>query len=269
MTEEKIQRWIKKGKGTGSLDKYKPWLNIHDVPSTGNSVRIRGWKTNRTHHFLSNIERDYFYLLEWSNIVVDIQEQYPLSREVTYKISESLAIKHPTDVMTKTPIVMTSDFLVSKNINGKNEKFACAIKSSRELENPRTIEKLEIERCFWESKNIRWFIITEKDLPKELVSNIKWVHSYKQLPQEDATATQTFYKYLYNNLNKDILAIDILQQFDSEHAFDIGTGITYFRHLLANKVIEIDMSQKVNLKKLKLASINFVYKGLDNELYSG
>ncbi|WP_445207619.1 transposase, partial [Bacillus bingmayongensis] len=49
---------------------YKPWLKIQDVSSKGRSTRLKGIKTNRQHEFLSDLERNYFYLTEYSNYIV-------------------------------------------------------------------------------------------------------------------------------------------------------------------------------------------------------
>lgn len=73
-----IEKLIKEGRGQGHGSDYKPWINIQDVPSLGRVSRIKGIKTNRQHEFLSDLERNFFYLLEYSNNVVDIREQFPL-----------------------------------------------------------------------------------------------------------------------------------------------------------------------------------------------
>lgn len=86
----KIEKWIKEGRGTGIGSEYKPWLNIQDVASMGRSTCLKGIKTNRQHEFLSDLERNYFY--------IDIREQFPLlPLEETIVIADELGIKHPTD----------------------------------------------------------------------------------------------------------------------------------------------------------------------------
>jgi hypothetical protein len=57
---------------------YKPWITIQDFPSRGRVSRSPGWKSDRVHHFMSDGELRFFYLLEWSTEVQDIREQYPL-----------------------------------------------------------------------------------------------------------------------------------------------------------------------------------------------
>lgn len=79
-TEDKIARYYKEGRGSGELAHYKPWLTVQNVPSSGRAHRVKGWKTSRVHQLLFDLERNYFYLLEWAN---DVIEQFPLDREIT------------------------------------------------------------------------------------------------------------------------------------------------------------------------------------------
>lgn len=86
-----INESLREGRGTGSGAQYKPWIKIQDVPSLGRATRIRGKKTGRQHEFLSDLETNYFYILEFSDEVVDIREQYPLlSLEDTILIAKEI-----------------------------------------------------------------------------------------------------------------------------------------------------------------------------------
>ncbi|HZG59705.1 MAG TPA: TnsA endonuclease N-terminal domain-containing protein [Anoxybacillus sp.] len=78
-----------------------------------------GTKVKREYHFLSDLERYFFYILEWQDSVIDIREQYPiLDVEKTVEIAELLGFAHPKDPKTKINIVMTVDFMITY----KNEK---------------------------------------------------------------------------------------------------------------------------------------------------
>ena len=83
MTKEAILKRWKEGYGQGESSQYKPWLTIQDVPSNGQVNRPLGWKTGRVHHLMSLNELRYFYLLEWSPVVADIREQFPLWQSYT------------------------------------------------------------------------------------------------------------------------------------------------------------------------------------------
>jgi hypothetical protein len=145
-TEDKIARYQKDGRGQGEGLYYKPWLTIQDVPSSGRAHRIKGIKTKRIHHHLSDLERDYFYLLEWADEVLDIREQFPLHRELTVQIAEEKGIRHSVDSETQTPLVMTTDFVVTVRSGNEVVLLARTIKPSEQLNTPRTIEKFENER---------------------------------------------------------------------------------------------------------------------------
>lgn len=54
---------------------------VADVPSMGCSHKIPGVKVERIHHLLSDLERAYLLVCEFSEDVVDIREQYPLLPE--------------------------------------------------------------------------------------------------------------------------------------------------------------------------------------------
>ncbi|MCB2310431.1 hypothetical protein LGL55_04760 [Clostridium tagluense] len=90
-----IAKAIKKGVGSGRGYNYIPWIKIQDVSSKGRSSMIKAIKTGRQHELLSDMERDYFYILDYSDKVKDIREQFPLlPLEDTELISKELGIEH-------------------------------------------------------------------------------------------------------------------------------------------------------------------------------
>lgn len=183
LNEEKIAAWIKEGRGSGEGKNYYPWVTIHDIPSRGRSSRINGWKSGRNHHLLSDGETRIFYLLEWSDSVIDIREQFPLlDREHAQRIAEKNSIKYPTYPDKQTPYVLTTDFMITVLSNGKKTYLARTFKYPEELvdneKNNLIIEKFEIERIYWEERGINWGIIQETDESKVLAKNVEWVHGY-------------------------------------------------------------------------------------------
>jgi len=73
-----VEKRIKAGFGQGQGPEYKPWLTVQSFSSRGYATRVRGRKTGREHHVMSNLELDFFHVLEWSLRVLDIREQYAL-----------------------------------------------------------------------------------------------------------------------------------------------------------------------------------------------
>ena len=70
---------------------------------------------------------------------------------------------------------MSSDFYVDRK-DSKQPNFVLQTKYTTDLEDIRTIEKLELERRYWESTKIPWYILTEKDIPTTVLHNIKWLY---------------------------------------------------------------------------------------------
>jgi hypothetical protein len=202
----------------------------------------------------SDNETRYFYILEWSDFVTDIREQYPLiDYEETVSIADSLGIKHPRDDVSGAPYVMSTDFLITVMVNGKERYLARTIKPAEYLEDSRIIEKFEIERRYWENRNIDWAIVTESDISKQFARNVEWVHSaYKledsyELTEKQIEGIASTIKEMI--LNSELSITEITDYIDSEMNFDEGTGLYIIRHLIAHKIIKIDMEQKINLNK--------------------
>ncbi|MEI4827977.1 TnsA endonuclease N-terminal domain-containing protein [Bacillus sp. FJAT-53711] len=241
-TETRINRYIKEGRGTGELERYKPWLKVDDVPSEGRQHKEKGWKTQREHHLMSDLEMKFFYLLEWVDEVVDIYEQYPLDIQATEQISKQKNIKHPIDNKTGVLIPFTTDFLIKVLQNGKIKYLARTVKPSEKLEDSRVLEKLEIEREYYISKEIDWGIVTEKELSSNEIVNISKFHSNYWLHAELEQYSCLFMRYFLEAEDGQNI-IGIANDFDILYDLQVGSALAIFKHLMARKKILLkDMS---------------------------
>lgn len=60
---------------------------------------------------------------------------------------------------------MTINFyIISKDIKSITSQLAMQAKYIKDLEDARTVDKLELERRYWEQKDVDFKIITEKDI---------------------------------------------------------------------------------------------------------
>ncbi|MFT8320042.1 MAG: TnsA endonuclease N-terminal domain-containing protein [Bacillus sp. (in: firmicutes)] len=252
-----IEKWIKEGRGSGIGSEYKPWLKIQDVSSLGRSTRLKGIKTKRQHEFLSDLERNYFYITEYSDLVLDIREQFPLlPLEETIVIADELGIKHPTNPKTGEPIVMTTDFLVTINNGQSIFDVAHTIKMKDELLKERILEKFEIEREYWHRKEVNWGIVTEEEIHKTMARNISYIHNYYEIRDYDVFREMSAQniKDLSISLMQRLLGTKesirkITNEFDKDTHLPFGSGITMFYHLLSRKIIIIDMIEPLDLEK--------------------
>ncbi|AFZ11256.1 TnsA endonuclease [Crinalium epipsammum PCC 9333] len=250
VTPEIIEERIKEGRGQGRGVNYKPWLTIQDVASTGTCSRIKGWKTQRIHHLLSELELSYFYVLEWSLIVNDIREQYPLlPLTETQSIAEECGFRYPTIPGTDNPIIMTTDFVISTNSSLEIVEQARTLKYAWDLQSKRKLEKLEIERRYWQRRGINWGIVTEREIPKSLVKNVAWLH-----PFGSRTDLKDMSKWEINRINKILTEkirysrqslAEITAQSDDLLGFIPGTSLSVARYLLANRTWDFDINQPI------------------------
>ncbi|WP_457945396.1 TnsA endonuclease C-terminal domain-containing protein [Caproiciproducens sp. LBM24188] len=253
---KKLDRWIKEGRGQGEGENYKPWLAIQDFPSMGRVTRVFGWTTNRIHHFFSDTQLKYFYLLDWEERVIDIREHYPLiDLEVVLKNTSDLKLDKFMDKKTKEPYILTTTFLITLlNPDGKKNFAARSIKYASELEKQSTIEKLEIERRYWEVQGIDWGIVTNKDINDVRAKNIEWIHSAMTSDGCNGLSREEFddlldgllYRFADNKQN----IKNIILGFEKDYSLDVGTGLFLFKRLIADRRIILDMDKSINLNQI-------------------
>lgn len=233
------EKYLKQGKGQGDMQTYRPWINVQDFSSNGTVSRIYGHTTKRVHHFLSRNELAYFYLLEWSDEVLDIREQYPLlDYERAISKANEAGIKYPYDRQSGFPYILTCDFMITT----KNGLKARTIKNSEELDKPRVLEKLEIERRYWKDLHIDWRIVTEKEISYVKSKNIEMIHTSTFLP--DSLNKIEYKKMLRDEFDcKSIY--DIASDFDRKYGLEPGSGMLIIKHLIWTKVIVINMTENI------------------------
>ena len=248
-TEAKFERYVKEGRGDGRGKNYKPWITIQDFPSKGRASRSPGWKSDRIHHFMSNLELSLFYLFEWSDSVIDIREQYPLlNLDLAVSIADEMGIEYPKDRKSGTSLVLTTDFMLTVKQGEKLVQIARTVKLAKDLEKKRVIEKLQLEKCYWNRQGIDWAIVTEKEISKVFVDNIKWVHPAYQWELTELIDNENCY-YL-NNILKERLTTKktrintITTALDRDMGFESGTSLSLFKHLVARKEIIINMQEE-------------------------
>jgi hypothetical protein len=247
ISQKVIDKRIKEGRGQATGVEYQPWLRIQDVPSQGLVHRIKGWKTGRLHHLMSNLELNYFYVLEWSPLVVDIREQYPLlPLEETIELAEQCGVRHPTDPRSQEPIVMTTDFLITLQGDRRPIEQARTIKPAQQLVSERVQQKLEIERRYWLRRKIDWGIVTEREIPQTLCQNVALLHEHRELHDRvdvSDSQLQDLITVLTDYVTQGDVSLRVAtSQCDRCLGFEPGTslGVTY--HLLATRRWLIDMN---------------------------
>ena len=243
-TFSSVSQKILSGYGRGTGMDYKPWLSGHEFASKGMYIRMPGRTIPRIYRFMSRLEADAFIIYDCMDDVQDVLEQYYLTLDETLEIADLLQIRHPFSGKYYNPL--TTDLLILKN----GKWIARAVKTSKDLDNHRTIEKLEIERIYFKRRNIDWKIITEKQLNRHFVQNLQWLWycetSEAVFPDTSvANEAESVFHSLYTE--NDIPFPMLLDRIESAYSLAPGSGICIFRSLLRKGIINIDLMKPINM----------------------
>lgn len=243
------KKYLREGRGRGEGPGYTPWIRIQDFASKGVVSRVKGRTTGRVHHLMSNNELAYFYLLDWSDNVLDIREQYPLlDLDCAINAAAQAGIKYPTDKTSGYPYVMTCDFMITTAQGFK----ARTVKLSSELTNPRTIEKLEIERRYWKEKNVEWKLVTEAEISFQKAKNIEFLYTAhgigdldicKNIPMTAVDLLKRLYEETFLSVT------EISKIVEQEFLLRCGLGLMLFKYLALNKIIAVNMDERLTLNQ--------------------
>lgn len=244
-----VKRAQKEGRGKGVGRNYKPYLEVHDVPSRGLARRAPGVTTGRVHHLLSNVEYHFFLMLDWSSSVTDIREQYPVDRQATQDMALSLRIKHPCYPGTHEPIQMSVDFMVTQGSGADRKLVAFDLKRSEDAEGERSIEKLELMRATLAEIGIPHHLVYHSMLPARKIRHLEWIRFGLLRDGE----TEPFPNYFEDNCirmlaelraNTSRVALNqYCAQYDARHGLPQGSGLRIAQMLMHNHVLMPDFDQ--------------------------
>jgi len=227
---------------------YQPFILIQDIASMGRSSRPCGIKTSRKHEFLSDLERNFFMMLEFCDDVVDIREQFPLNIKETLLIADELGLKHPMNSETKQAYPMTSDFCITLKLGSATQDIIRTAKYKIDLLDRRTIEKFMIEQVYWERHGLDWGIVTEEDVNKDYSQNLDDIldyytlndnYGFKEMSEVEREDIVIVFLQRIIDANKNMRPI--LSQLEKDLNLLKGAGIAMFKHLVARKYISIDL----------------------------
>lgn len=242
-TEDRYLQDLKDGVSQGTGANYVPGISIHDFPSRGVVSRIPGRKTGRIHHLLSHWEEYYFYLLDTDSDVLDIQEQFWLRLSETMEIASRFNICHPRQGRFPSPL--SSDFLITR----KDGLHARTVKETRELSNPRVLEKFSIECQYWKEKGIDWKIVTENEINLDRARNLQWLYApptaADAVPDEAlrTEALDLFLELLAEKYFSFSAMIEIVEESLDLHP---GSAICLFKELVLSGRFPLNLDRPMN-----------------------
>ena len=114
----------------------------------------------------------------------------------------------------------------------------------------RTLEKLELERRYWDARNKTLRIVTEDNVPTVLAKNVEWLHPYKR--REDFSTLDELQfsltaSHVLLTLQQTRAPLrDLTITLDDQLGLRLGTSLSLTRYLLANRHLRVDMMQRIN-----------------------
>lgn len=249
-TEEKIAALRAKGHGLGTKESYKPWLTVGMFSSRGVTHEPYCEKIGRQLHLFSTVEESLYYALNWQSDIVDMREQYPLDRDLCRTIADRLGIVYPFYPTTHVPTVLTVDMLVVRLRDGKEKLEAYNAKTTSEAEDPRSMEKLEIQRAALAEMGIPHHLVFDTDIPKQPIKNLAWIHGAQRRKVELEPhpgfleeMVEALEPFLAREIHSTTTLGELCKQFDANCSVARGTGIRAARMLMAKHVLIPDLQR--------------------------
>jgi len=246
-SEKKIAAFLAEGRGSGEGVNYKPWIRVGEISSKGRKRPVQSARFGRDVHLLSDIEFRFFLMLERSLDVLEVREQYPLERDLTLEVARQLGIRHSYHRGTHVPIVMTVDFMVALNRNGMVTWEVFDTKSDEDVEDERTLEKLEIQRTACELMELPHHVVLGSQLDRQEARNLEWVHDALVKPGEHEPRPG-FFDDMANRLSTHIGHVkdnrslsDTCADFDRIHNVEDGTGLRCAQILMYRRELGLDL----------------------------
>lgn len=248
---------------------FKPWIMIHDFPSQGRAHREISPLNGRVCHLMSDLEDDWFWAFHALTGLRETREQYPLDIEETVAIAAHLGIDHPIDPVSRELFVVTTDNLLTTGDGLREFNIAVAIKPSAKLSDIRTLEKLELERLYWAARKAKWRLVTEQEVPRGLVKNMRWLAPHLHLT-ESADVTREMVSRIRTVMEPAVTdgqrsLAKIAAECDDRLGLAPGTALMVARHLIANRAWPVDLSVEINPRR----PLRLVQNGGSYELAAG
>ena len=264
-TEEKINKYIELGRGSGERGEYKSWLTTDDIsPNFKEAAQITScdWIIDdvRSVHLIGTLDIGFFHEMKWERDIVDIREYYPLDSARTLQIAKELKIAHNKDKITKIPIFMVSNFLVTYEKQGKQYSEAIITSWSDKVSSKRFQNQLKIFKKYWSEKGVEVRLITENDINWTAARNHSKLFHMKTanhyiLDQEECEVTVNklnLYQKKYPTMT--------ISEFTKEVAEDVfltpGQILCALEFLIANRVIEFQYTVEEYNYNLPINKLN-------------
>ena len=137
---------------------------------------------------------------------------------------------------------MTTDLLVTHASNLGPVDVAYTVKYDDELSQKRVLEKLEIERIYWERRGIAWRIITASLVKGNISANLDWIFDCGRDSQEpNEPAIREALIQAFQGLSE-IPLRTVCSYVDAQLGIGTGRALKTARRMLSEKKLRADLT---------------------------
>lgn len=221
-------------------------MYVRDVPSEGTSSMVQSRITGRNHAYLSDHEFKVHLIAEYGRSTLDIREQFALLPwDETQSIASQIGIRHPIFPGTSTPTVLTTDLLLTLKRPDGMELVAISAKLKNDL-TKRNLEKLLLERLYWNRRGVRWILATEDNVPAALASNLKF---FEAALNDDRAAKSgispvNFSRKFEEHWSPELSFNKIMSEAMSSMGVDVYTGHALLGTAVWNRASRVDIASR-------------------------
>lgn len=192
---------------------------------------------------LSKLESRTFFGIEFKRDVIDIREQFPLlPLDVAIGIAERYGIRYPNVPRTKTPAVLTTDFLVTIKQGNDKGYLPIACKYRCDLQDRYALEKLEIQRLFWAALGCNLKVVTEEETDATAAENLSFISSFVR-SNAGPLATIEESRLLPQRLPPRTYSIhSLVEELRAIGGLDAANATTYLYASIWNHALRIDLA---------------------------
>ena len=161
--------------------------------------------------------------------------------------------------------MLTSDFLITVKQGDALAEHVLSVNPSNDLSKSRVLEKLELERQYWEKRKVPWNIVTEQDLPAALVKNLEWLYPYR-FSRVLSPLTDSEIHRVRRGLEQELLRFEPLSAtanaVDDRLGLEPGTSLSVTRYLLATRTWRANLFDPSHLKEPLVLNIKSCSPGI-------
>lgn len=177
------------------------------------------------------------------------KKQYPFNRALSQAVAKALGIRHPTYPGTNIPCVMTIDLLATVHRPRDTVHIGIDCKTRDQVEDPRVLEKLELNRAILAETGSLHVIFFDSLIPKQLIRNLRWINSGRANPKEllpypDSLTevTERMYRHLSSTVFDDRPLRVVCEEFDEASSQQPGTGLRAAKLLIDSYRLDVDLN---------------------------